>query len=91
MKLIAQKWLVKNKMKSEIEKYSKQEQIILKVLDISNREENKGLFEKEDELINKDLDEVKKQWEAQRKQLDMNKRLKENYSDFDYFAANADW
>lgn len=78
-------------MKSEIEKYSKQEQIILKVLDISNREENKGLFEKEDELINKDLDEVKKQWEAQRKQLDMNKRLKENYSDFDYFAANADW
>jgi ribosome-binding ATPase YchF (GTP1/OBG family) len=61
------------------------------VLDISNREENKGLFEKEDELINKDLDEVKKQWEAQRKQLDMNKRLKENYSDFDYFAANADW
>lgn len=54
---------VKNKLKNDIEKYSKQEQIIFKVLDRSNNQENKHLFEKPDDQIAQDLELVKQKFD----------------------------
>ena len=80
---------MKSKLKNDIEKYSKQEQIIFKVLDRSNNEDNKHLFEKPDELIAQDLEFVKTRFDEQKKEMERFKRIKDNYSDFDYFASNA--
>jgi len=59
------------------------------VLNIINSTENKELFDKQDKEIEEDFEIVKKAWESKRQTYDMYKRMKENHSDFDYFADNA--
>lgn len=64
MELLKAKTYTKINIKKKIEKYEKQEQIILKVLDIISKTENKKMFDEEDSEIQKKYDECKKDWEA---------------------------
>lgn len=63
MELLKAKTQTKINIKKKIEKYEKQEQIILKVLDIISKTENKKMFDEEDSEIQKKYDECKKEWE----------------------------
>jgi hypothetical protein len=51
MELLKAKTYTKINIKKKIEKYEKQEQIILKVLDIISKTENKKMFDEEDSEI----------------------------------------
>ena len=66
MDLLKAKTYTKINIKKKIEKYEKQEQIILKVLDIISKTENKKMFEEEDSEIQKKYKECKKEWEIQK-------------------------
>ncbi len=68
MELLKAKTQTKINIKKKIEKYEKQEQIILKVLDIISKTENKKMFDEEDSEIQKKYDECKKEWEIQKEQ-----------------------
>lgn len=48
LKLLAMKMNIKKSIQKAIDKYSKQESIIIKVLDIINNSENKDMFEQKD-------------------------------------------
>ncbi len=64
MELLKAKTYTKINIKKKIEKYEKQEQIILKVLDIISKTENKKMFEEEDSEIQKKYEECKKEWDT---------------------------
>lgn len=66
MDLLKAKTYTKINIKKKIEKYEKQEQIILKVLDIISKTENKKMFDEEDSEIQKKYEECKKEWEIQK-------------------------
>ena len=91
LKLIAHKMQMNKGIKKSIDKYSKQESIIIKVLDIINQQEGKELFEQKDMEIEDQYEEVKKAWEIKRQKYETYRRLKENFHDIDYFAENADF
>ena len=59
------------------------------MLNIINSTENKELFSKKDNEIEEDFEVVKKAWESKRQTYDMYKRMRDNFSDFDYYADNA--
>ena len=89
LQLLQLKMSIKKSILKAIEKYSKQESIIIKVLDIINNTENKEMFEQKDNEIEEKYEVIKKEWEEKRQKFEMYKRLRENFSDFDYFASNA--
>ena len=89
MDLLRAKTLTKINIKKKIEKYEKQEQIILKVLDIIGKTENKKMFDEEDNEIQKKYEECKKDWEVQKELNEKYNKMKENFSDFDYYSYNA--
>ena len=47
------------------------------------------MFEQKDSEIEEKYEVIKKEWEEKRQKFEMYKRLRENFSDFDYFASNA--
>jgi hypothetical protein len=57
-KLIQQKYGTKSGIKKKIEKYSKQESIIVKVLTIINDNENQYMFKEEDEDIQNKFEKI---------------------------------
>jgi hypothetical protein len=87
--LLQGKIQTKKGIQKNIDKYAKQESIILKVLGIINNQASKHLFEEKDSDLVKKFEEVQKVWEVKRKQFDALKRMKDTASDFDYFAENA--
>ena len=82
---------VKKGIQSKIEKYSKQEQIILKVLNIINNDthEDYELFKAEDAHIDAKFAGITKEFELKKKNKLMYERIKKNTSDFEYFSACA--
>jgi len=47
------------------------------------------MFDKKDEEIDRDFEEIQKLWDKNRYQNEKLKRIKENFNDIDYFADNA--
>ena len=47
------------------------------------------MFQQDDNEIEKKYEEIQKEWEAKREKYEKMKRIKENYSDIDYFANMA--
>lgn len=88
-KLMQLKINSKKSIQKNIEKYGKQENIIIKVLDIINGDQKQEMFKRRDQELEEDLKVVETQWTQKKNQLDTYKRLKENFNDFDYFAENA--
>lgn len=89
IKLMQTKLQTKKGIQKNIDKYAKQEAIILKVLGIINNQATKHLFEEKDADLVKKFEEVQKTWEVKRKHFDTLKRMKDTAGDFDYFAENA--
>jgi len=56
---------------------------------IINDEENQHMFNQDDNQIEKQYEEIQKEWEVKRERYDKIKRIKENYADIDYFANMA--
>mmetsp|Transcript_1964 Transcript_1964/g.3441 ORF Transcript_1964/g.3441 Transcript_1964/m.3441 type:complete len:96 (-) Transcript_1964:123-410(-) len=79
----------KRDLSKKIERYSKQENVIIKVLDKINNNENRALFEENDIEINRRYEEIEKQWNAKMERLKNLKIIKETFNDIDYFAANC--
>lgn len=59
MELLKAKTETKNGILKKIDKYAKQEAIILKVLDIINNSENEGIFGQPDDEINAEFEDIK--------------------------------
>jgi hypothetical protein len=73
----------------KIEKYAKQESIILKDLGILNNSENQNMFQENDMEIIKKYEVIKKEWQEKKILHDKFKRIMEIQHDFDYFADIA--
>ena len=89
--LLAEKMKKKKDIQKNIDKFAKQETIIIKVLDIINNSEGKELFEMPDSKLEKDLAVVKQQWTQKRDTYEQLKRMKQTHQDIDYFAEYADF
>ena len=87
--LLRLKTKTKRDIMKKVEKYSKQENIIIKVLDIINKAENKTLFEEKDADLDKKYEDIEKRWKAKRSDFEKYRRVKENQEDIDYFIDNA--
>lgn len=91
LQLIKEKTEIKKGIQSKIEKYSKQEQIILKVLNIINNQnsEEYQMFKEKDQVIDEKFGEISLQFEEKKKKKLMYERMKKNISDVEYFGALA--
>ena len=69
----------------KVEKYSKQQLIILKVLDTINKPENKDLFNQENEVLNNKYEEKNKEWQIKRDANEKFKSMSANLNNFDYY------
>ena len=49
------------------------------------------MFDEEDSEIQKKYEECKKEWEIQKELNEKYNKMKENFSDFDYYTYNAQW
>ena len=73
-------------IKSKIDLYGKRYQIIIQVLDTINKAENKNLFEEDENELVRKTEASKKEWELKKEATKRFKKLKDNFSDFDYYA-----
>ena len=73
-------------IKNKIDLYSKRYQIIIQVLDTINKAENKNLFEEDESELIRKTEVSKKEWELKKEATKRFKKLKDNFSDFDYYA-----
>ena len=87
--LLKAKTKTKKDILRKIDRFSKQENIIIKVLDIINNQENQALFEEKDSEINMKFQDINELWEVKREELEKYKRIKEVQEDIDYFADHA--
>jgi len=56
------------------------------VLDVINKAENKILFEEDENELVRKTEASKKEWEFKKEATKRFKKLKDNFSDFDYYA-----
>lgn len=91
LELIKNKTDIKKGIQAKIEKYSKQEQIILKVLNIINNTDHEDyqMFKQDDAQIDEKFKEITKEFELKKEQKKMYERIKSNISDFEYYEACA--
>jgi len=74
-------------IKGKIDLYGKRYQIIIQVLDTINKAENKILFEEDENELVRKTEVSKKEWELKKEANKRFKKLKDNFSDFDYYAS----
>jgi len=74
-------------IKGKIDLYGKRYQIIIQVLDTINKAENKILFEEDENELVRKTEASKKEWELKKEANKRFKKLKDNFSDFDYYAS----
>lgn len=59
------------------------------MLNIAYNKDNDNIFKEPSEEVKKKLKEVVKEQESKKKHLDMLQRVRDNFTDFDYYQCNA--